>query len=100
MFENLFSSDPDLQEGEFNVPDLGKSLLTKITCMLARPVGGSRFPNLNPTLVLFLDGSVPPVPGSPSFDDEMTSRAVTGGVSCWSEAREVTQYITSAFTMT
>ena len=88
--------------GEFSVPDLGIKLLTIITCMLVRPVGDSRFerPNLNPTLVLLLDGSVPPVSGSPSFDGEMTSGPVVGTVSCWSEDRDVTQYTTSAFTMT
>ena len=102
MFENLFSSDPDLQEGEFNVLDLGKRLLTKITCMLVRPVGDSRFehPNFNPTLVFLLNESVPPVPGSPSFDGKMTSGPAVGTVLCWSEDRDVTQYMTSAFTMT
>lgn len=102
MFDNVFGRDPDLEEDEFNVPDLGKRLLTKITCMLVRPVGDSRFerPSLNPTLVLLLDGSVPPVSGSPSFDGEMTSGPAVGTVLCWSEDRDVTQYMTSAFTMT
>ena len=70
--------------------------------MPGRPVGDSRFerPNLDPTLVLLLDGSVPPVSGSPSFDRETTPDPVVGTVSCWSEDCDVTQYTTSAFTMT
>jgi len=69
--------------------------------MVAMPAEEGLFerPKLNKTLEPLVDGSVPLGSGPPDFDGEMTS-VVVGALSCRSEDCDVTQYITSAFTMT
>ena len=102
MFIDPLSGDLYLHKGRLSISGPSKRFLTKVTSTLAWPVESSCLEclNLYTTRERLVDGSVPPVPGFSSIDNEMKSGTGFGALFCGSEGSNVTQYTASAFIMT